>query len=60
MEVGGIGSTKLGMGNILNIVIPRAHFKIIGISVSHHKLCFSGHILAEIFDAHNFSDTLSA
>jgi len=42
IEVGGIGSTKLGMGNILNILISRAHFKIIVISFSHHKLCFLG------------------
>jgi len=55
IEVGGIGSTKLGMGNILNILISRAHFKIIVISFSHHKVVFFwGHIVAEIFDGHNF------
>jgi len=37
IEVGGIGSTKLGIGNILNILISRTHS-----SFSHHKLCFFG------------------
>ena len=44
MEVGGIGTMKLGMGNILNIVISRTNdngsFKTIGILFSHYKWCF--------------------
>ena len=41
-EVGGIGSTKFGMGVIVNTVISRAHdnygsLKIIVISFSHYK-----------------------
>ena len=44
IEVGGIGSTKLGMGNVLNILISRAHFKLL----SYHF-----HIISCLFWAHN-------
>ena len=46
----GIGTMKLGMGNILNVVISRANdnhisygsFKTIGILYLHYKWCFFG------------------